>query len=369
MHKKPGPPPLPLDLTPELREELAAVARCTMRPSSEVRRARIALLAADGQGTEFIAQQVGCEARTVRNCKARFRQTPTLQALRDRPRSGRPAQVALTTRLAVVQAACQRPDEKYVPFRNLWTQASLALAVQVLTGVLLSVSEIGRILRFNHLRPHLVRYWLNTKDPEFSAKAERICEVYLNPPPNTKVFCIDEMPVQALGRKSPSTVGPNAIVREEYEYIRRGTCCALAAFEVGTGQVMVQVVKRRTAEVTVAYMDKLARENPTGDIIVVWDNLNTHKEGPNKRWTAFNARHGNRFTFVFTPIHASWLNQVECFFSIVNRRVIQHADFRSVEHAKERLLGFFDFWNKFEAHPFRWTWRHQPRNEGALKAA
>ena len=283
--------------------------------------------------------------------------------------AGRPPRVDLTTRLAVVQLACQRPDEKYVPFRNLWTQAALAAAVSVVTGVLLSVSEIGRILRFNDLRPHLVRYWLNSQDPEFAVKAERICELYLNPPPGATVLSIDEMPVQALGRKHSSKVGPNGIVRKEYEYVRRGTCCALAAFDVRTGKAFVKVVKRRTAEVTVAYMEEIAKANPTGDVYIVWDNLKTHKDGPTKRWTAFNARHNQRFHFAFTPIHPSWLNQVECFFSIVNRRVIQHADFKSVAQATERLLGFVDYWNKFSAHPFRWTWRYQPRENRTLKAA
>ena len=269
----------------------------------------------------------------------------------------------------MVQLACARPDEKHVPFRNLWTYAALAAAAALLTGVALSVSEIGRILRFNHLRPHLVRYWLNTKDPEFGPKAERICEIYTNPPAGSKVFSVDEMPIQALGRKHQSTVGPNAIVREEYEYIRRGTCCALAAFDVGTGKVLLEVVKRRTAPVTVAFMQKLADANPTGEIYVVWDNLNTHKDGPNKRWTEFNKRNGDRFHLIFKPIHASWLNQVECFFSIVNRRVIQHADFKSVADATERIVGFIDYWNKFSAHPFRWTWRYQASDNPIAKAA
>jgi len=367
--RKPGPPPLPLDLNPELREELTALSRSTTRPSGEVRRARIALLAADGHGADFIARQVGCEPRTVLNWKRRFRQNPSMNALRDRPRSGRPPRYDVATRVEVVRLACERPDEKYVPFRNLWTHASLAQAVALITGVLLSVSEIGRILRFNDLRPHLLRYWLNTQDPEFAVKAERICEIYTNPPPGATVLCVDEMPVQALGRRHPSTVGPHAVVRKEYEYIRRGTCCALAAFNVGTGKAFFEMVPHRTADVTVAFLDKVAAAYPTGDIYIVWDNLSTHKEGPTKRWTAFNARHGHRFHFVFTPIHASWLNQVECFFSIVNRRVIRHADFQSVAHACKLLLEYVDYWNKFEAHPFRWTWRYQPRENRKQKAA
>ncbi len=133
----------------------------------------------------------------------------------------------------------------------------------------MSVSEIGRILHFNDLRPHLVRYWLNTKDPDFGVKAERICEIYTHLPAGAKVFCIDridEMSVQALGRKHPSKVGPHAIVHEEYEYIRHGTCCAPAAFEVATGNAIVAMVEHRTAQATVEFLEKIATLYPVGEV-------------------------------------------------------------------------------------------------------
>jgi transposase len=360
----PGPPPLALVIPAAVRPELEEMARSTKLPHGVVQRAQIALAGAAGRSSVQIAQEVGCEQRTVRKWKERFRAAPTIDALRDKPRPGRPSEISLLTRLQVVQAACRRPDEERTPFRDLWTYEALAQEVLAQTQVLLSVSEIGRILRFNHLRPHKIRYWLNTKDPEFGEKAARICDLYMHLPPGAVLYSVDEKPIQVVGRKYPAQVGPDGEVRQEYEYIRRGTCCLLAAFEVGTGQVIAQVVPHRTAEVTVAFLESLAQRHPTGDVYVVWDNLNTHKDGPDKRWTMFNERHGQRFHFVYTPIHASWLNQVEVWFSIVEKRVLKYADFASVTAAAARVVGYVAYWNEHLAHPFRWTWRYRKTEDG-----
>lgn len=368
MHK-PGPSPLALMIPDAVRPELEVMARSTTLSHALVERARIVLAGADGTATSEIAMRVGCEERTVRKWKARFRRCPSVVALHDLPRSGRPARISLATRCEVVALACERPDEKLTPFRDTWTRQALAAATLAVTGVLLSVSEIGRILHFNNLRPHLVRYWLNSKDPDFAAKAERVCDLYLRPPPGAVVYCVDEKPIQVLGRRYPMLVTDDAIVRKEYEYIRRGTCCLIAAFEVATGKVIGEVVEHRTGEETVAFVEKLAAKHPHQDVYVVWDNLNTHKDGPTKRWTKFNERHGNRFHFVCTPIHASWLNQVEIWFSILEKRVLKHADFADIAAAKARVLGFIDLWTTQLAHPFRWTWRYIKPEDRARKAA
>jgi transposase len=366
---KPGPHALPLTIPDSVRGELEAMSRSTTLSHVLVQRARIVLAGAEGKGTDFIALQVGCEAWTVRKWKRRFRERPQVEALDDLPRSGRPAKVSVATRCQVVALACERPDEKLTPFRDTWTHKALAAATLALTGVLLSVSEIGRILHFNNLRPHLVRYWLTTKDPDFGPKAERLCDLYLNPPPGAHVYCVDEKPIQVLGRKYPMLIAKDGVVRKEYEYIRRGTCCLIAAFEVCTGKVIGEVVDHRTADKTVAFLEKLAKHQPTGDIYIVWDNLNTHYDGPDKRWTRFNERHGNRFHFVHTPIHASWLNQVEIWFSILEKRVLKHADFADVAAASERVMGYIDLWTAQLAHPFRWTWRYIKPEDRARKAA
>ncbi len=345
------------------------LVRSTTLAHAVVERARIVVACSSGQPTEAIARAVGCDVRTVRKWKSRFRKCPKVATLHDLPRSGRPAWISLATRCEVVALACERPDEKLTPFRDTWTHKALSAALLAVTGVLLSVSEIGRILHFNDLRPHLVRYWLTCKDPDFAVKAERVCNLYIQPPAGATVYCVDEKPIQVLGRKYPMLAAENGVVRKEYEYIRRGTCCLIAAFDVATGKVIGEVVDHRTAEKTVAFLDKLAAQRPTGDVYVVWDNLNTHYDGPDKRWTKFNERHGNRFHFVYTPIHASWLNQVEIWFSILEKRVLKHADFADVAAATARVTDYVAYWSAELAHPFRWTWRYRKTEDRANKAA
>jgi transposase len=113
-------------------------------------------------------------------------------------------------------------------------------------------------------------------------------------------------------------------------------------------------------------MEKLAKKIPQGDVYIIWDNLNIHCDGPSKRWTRFNERHGNRFHFVYTPLHASWVNQIEIWFSILQRRILRYGNFSSLVALKRGITGFIAHWNRYEAHPFRWTFRgrfqqHSPR--------
>jgi transposase len=339
---------------------LKLLVRRHRAPFSVVQRARIVLLAHQGLGAEDIAQQVGCSSRNVRKWRMRFATAPSVKSLEDRERSGRPARIPVAIRCKLVQLACERPDkqESPAPFRDLWTYGSLADTLEEQTGHRISVSEVGRILRFADLRPHRVRQWLKSADPEFLAKAERICRLYRKAPKDAVVVCVDEKPLQVLERKHPTRVDArDGSVRYEYEYKRHGTQVLLAAFNVKSGRVFGRVVPHRSANALVAFMNALARRYPDKPVFVVWDNLNIHYDGKDARWKRFNMRYGNRFRFVYTPKHASWMNQVEIWFSILHRRVLQHGDFTSPEEQAQRIEGFLRHWNRRERHPFRWTWR------------
>src|SRR5882724_7485063 len=161
--------------------------------------------------------------------------------------------------------------------------------------------------------------------------------------------------MQALERKHPGRrPAPGRAGRREFEYVRHGTRALLAAFDVKTGRVFGQCRPRRTAEDLRQFMDALAENYPTGDVYVIWDNLNIHH---GEAWRHFNERHGGRFHFVYTPLHASWVNQVEIWFSILQKRVLKHGDFRSPAELAVRVMAFISHWNRREAHPFRWTFR------------
>ncbi len=147
------------------------------------------------------------------------------------------------------------------------------------------------------------------------------------------------------------------MVRQDYEYKRHGTAALIAAFDVRTGNVLAHVQPDRKTDTVMAFMEELAHRYPSGPVTVIWDNLNIHHKGTAGRWSSFNERHGGRFTFVHTPIHASWLNQVEIWFGIVERRLLRYGEFRAIESIRHRILGFVERWNQVEGHPFRWTWR------------
>lgn len=352
-----GPKPKRITLKYKVYKELKRISRSRVKPHALVIRARIILQAYRGFGTEEIAKNCNVSSRTVRKWKARFRKNPTLKGLFDLPRSGRPSKVPLWVRCKLIQIACDRPEDDTTPFRDVWTHKALSDRLWHETQVRLSTSEIGRILRFEKIRPHLVKQWLKSSDPNFIEKARVVCDLYLNPAPNSVVICVDEKPMQALERKYRTRVGDNGVVRYEYEYIRHGTAVLLGAFDVATGDAFGEVVPHRTADALVNFMEYVAERYPSLHVTIVWDNLNTHFDGPDKRWTRFNQRHGNRFHFVHTPLHASWMNQIEIWFSILHRRILKHGSFESVGELAKRVEDFMQHWNLWESHPFRWTWR------------
>ena len=352
----PGPPAIRIIVSPTVRKQLLKLSQSTTAEHRLVERSRIILLAAGGLSNARISSLLNCSEKTVRKWRQRFWQTPTKRALEDAERSGRPSTVTVADRCEVVKLACERPDDKRAAFRDVWTLATLREALEARSGVRLSVSEVGRILRSEGLRPHRLKMWLHSPDPMFRDKVERICALYLRAPRGAHVLCVDEKTgMQALGRKHPTKrPKPGAPGRREYEYIRNGTQALIAAFDVRTGKVFGQCRDRRTAADLDEFMEALARRYPAGEVYVVWDNLNTHC---GDKWQVFSRRHGGRFHFVHTPKHASWVNQIEIWFGILHRRLLKHGEFASVAELRSRVEGFLGHWNRHEAHPFRWTFR------------
>jgi hypothetical protein len=198
-----------------------------------------------------------------------------------------------------------------------------------------------------------------------------ICELYLKPPPGSIVLCVDEKTgMQALKRKYPSRMpAPGRHGRWEFEYKRNGTLKLLAAFNPHSGKVYGECRPTRTGEDLVEFMEKIAVMTRGLTVHVVWDNLNIHFDGKDKRWTKFNRRHRGRFCFHYTPLHASWVNQVELFFGIFAKRVLRYGSFSSIRELAEATYGFIGHWNVEEAHPFRWTFKGYPLQTGLKKAA
>lgn len=323
-----------------------------------------------GLRPEEVARKLGTTTKTVAKWESRFAER-RLDGLKDLPRSGAPSRFGLEERCQVVAIACATPADYGLEGQPLWTYDTLTEVVQ-LQGIPMRRTSVWRTLEQNELKPHRVQMWLHSPDPEFKEKVNGIVDLYLNAPKDAVVLCIDEKTgMQATERKHETQRPiPGRAGRYEYEYIRHGTQSLLASFDISTGRVVASCGSTRTAEDLLSFMEQVAIEYRSAKrIIVVWDNLNIHHDGKPLRWTEFNERHGGRFEFRFTPLHASWVNQVEVFFSILHRRCLKYGNFTSVEDLRDKVLAFIKRWNEKDGHAFDWCFRGYPIQSKAKAVA
>lgn len=359
-----GRPRAIVSLQPEQRAELQRRVRAATSSQRDALRARIILACAEGLKTVEVARRCGVHPRTVECWRSRFLRHG-LEGLNDRPRAGHKPKFDSVTRLQLIALACEPIEsENGVSTRTIEQLRQVAISSGIVEDI--SWSSVQRILAQGDIRPHRVRIWLHSPDPQFREKVTEITDLYLNPPRGETVLSVDEKTgMQALERRFPDTPpAPGRARRREFEYKRHGTQSLFCAFDIHTGRVVDSCNDRRTAQDLVQFMETVATHYPEGKVHIIWDNLNIHFDGPDNRWSEFNRRHGNRFIFHYTPIHASWVNQVELFFSILQRQCLRDASFCSTEELRGAVLEFIAFWNREKAHPFRWTFSGYPLQSG-----
>ena len=333
------------------RNALEALLRQSTAPQRDVIRARIALMAAEGQTTAAIAASLGMSLPSVSKWRGRVA-SQGMAGLREVQRPGRPRRIGGAQRLQLLALACEPGEAQGRATPTLDELCERAVEQGVVEHI--SRSHLQRILQAGDVRPHRVRQWLHSPDPQFREKVNAICELYRAAPKDSVVLSIDEKTgIQAIERKHADRAPrPGRARRREFEYIRHGTQALIAALDVHSGCVLGRCSDRRTQDDLVAFMEEVARAYPKGTVHVIWDNLNTHRA--QAVWDDFNARHGERFEFHFTPLHASWVNQIELLFGIYARRVLRHASHPSTQHLRQRTEAFLAQRNA-RPKPFRWT--------------
>jgi transposase len=329
-----------------LSDEERAVLESWVRSSKAERRkhfrARLILALAQGLSNAEAAQRCQTRTATVSKWRGRFAHL-RLAGLEDAPRSGKPPLYDAATRQRILRALDQPPPPGYAR----WNGRLLARRLKDV-----SEHQIWRVLREQAISLERRRSWCISTDPCFAQKAADVVGLYLDPPHHAMVLCVDEKPhIQALERAQGWLRLPNgkALTGFSHEYKRHGTTTLFAALEVATGLVKARHYRRRRRVEFLDFMNGLLAQYPDQELHVILDNLNTHKP-KHDRWLA---RHKNVHLH-FIPTHASWLNQVEVWFSILVSQALAGASFTSPQQVRERIDAFIAAYNQ-EAHPFEWT--------------
>jgi transposase len=356
----PLPRAAPVTLTAAQRTTLNKRARGAKTAHRDRLRAQIVLAAARGRDNARIAADLRVTVDTVRKWRGRFAGRG-LAGLADLPRCGRPRRISELTRAAVVALACQLPAATGVPLSRWTGPELLAEIIKAGLGCQLSVSSVLRILAEHPVKPWQYRSWISPRDPDFEAKAAVILDLYqgfyqgTRLGPRDRILSVDAKPsIQARGRCRPTVPAARGKpVRVEHEYVRHGALALLAALDVGTGKVFAA-----TSDTTgiVPFMDLMGqvmrrpeyREAPRVFIIV--DNGSDH------RGEAAAGRLRDAYPnaiMIHTPVHASWLNQVEIVFSVIQKKVLTPNDFPGLGTLSFALLAFVNRYNR-TARPFNW---------------
>jgi len=331
---------LPLPISDGERAELMALRRSRTIERGLGERAEIVLAAAGGESNAGIARRLGCSQPTVMLWRRRFAERG-IAGLRDADRPGRPRTYDERFRQELIAKSLERP-----PAATHWSTRQLARELGT------SAMTVQRIWKKERLRPHRSETFKFSKDPELVRKVCDVVGLYLHPPEGALVLSVDEKTqIQALSRTQPMLpMKPGQVERHTHDYRRNGTTDLYAALDVATGEVTTQSTERHRAVEFLGFLRLIDRTYPAGDIHVVLDNDSTHKTPAVGRWL----RRHRRFTFHFTPTSASWMNQVETWFSILTRDLLVRGSDESVRALVARIERYVREWDS-HARPFVWV--------------
>ena len=334
-----------LRLSPPERKELQRRARSRSLRAEEVRRARLILALARGQSYREIGQVLGCNAVYISTWKKRFAE-------------GRLAGLYSRHRGRAVEKRTPRLEAKILNWTlnrkprdgsTHWSTRKLAKELGV------THMMVARVWARAGLQPHRLERYMASNDPDFERKAADIIGLYIKPPQHAAVFCVDEKTaIQALDRKDAVLpLSPGRAERHGFEYYRHGTLSLYAALDTQTGEVVGKTASRHTSAEFVAFLSQLVAHQPRRrEIHVIVDNLSAHKTKQVRQFLANNPR----VHIHYTPTYSSWLNQIEIWFSKIERDVIARGIFTSVRDLSRKLIRYIKRYNE-DAKPIKWTYQ------------
>jgi transposase len=337
-----GRPSVTVQLSDDERETLLRYQRRASVSQSLAARARIVMLCAEGHRDTEVAKMVGVGADTVGRWRQRFAER-RLHGLLDDERAGAPRKITDDVVEALVVATLESTPKG----ATHWSTRSMAEKMGI------SNSSVGRIWRAFGLKPHRSETFQLSTDPLFIEKVRDVVGLYMSPPDNAVVLCVDEKSqIQALNRTQPMLpLRPGQAERGTPEYQRNGTTTLFAALDRATGNVIGKCFTQHRAVEFRQFLNEIRRHVPPElDVHIIVDNYATHSAPTVKRWLAQNPR----FHFHFIPTHSSWLNQVEGWFSILTNRQLKRGSHLSVAELIAAIQEFLDAWNE-NPTPFKWT--------------
>lgn len=337
-----GRPRKPIVLSEEGASDLTAIASSRSLPYGLVTRAKIVLMSAEGLSNREIADKVDYSPQSVALWRKRYREQG-LAGLHDELRPGRPRSIADEQVAELVRKTLQTKPLG----RTHWSVRSMAKESD------LSAPTVQRIWQAFGLQPHRQEHFKISPDPFFVEKVRDIVGLYLNPPENAMVLCVDEKSqIQALDRTQPVLpMGLGYVEGVTHDYVRHGTLTLYAALDIASGKVLTKCKKRHRHQEYLDFLKHIEANVPRDlEVHLVVDNYATHKHPRVKRWLALHPR----FHVHLTPTYASWLNQVEIWFNVITQQAIRRGTFRSVKELAAKIDHFVREHNA-QALPFVWT--------------
>ena len=335
-------PNIAITVSEEERRYLESIVRSRSLPHALVTRAKIVLYSADGMGSGEIAKRCDTTTPTISLWRRRFRDSG-LAGLHTEFRSGRPRSIDDEQVAELINRVLQNKPKG----ATHWSVRSVARE----TGI--SKSQVQRYFSLFGLQPHRSKSFKLSTDPFFVDKVRDIVGLYLNPPDNALVLCVDEKSqIQALDRTQPVLpMGLGYVEGVTHDYVRHGTTTLFAALDVATGEVISQCKRRHRHQEFLSFLRHIDRNVPEDlDVHLIIDNYATHKSPKVKQWLARRPR----YHIHFTPTYASWLNQVERWFALISQQAIRRGSFKNVRDLTAKINQYVEQYNE-QVCPFVWT--------------